>query len=291
MMHPGEVFDTFLRGPDDLPASGAVAHVASERTIDVCGREERVTLRREDLSKYYLPLALTLIRMQAADPSRRLLAGVAGCPGAGKSIFALLLAEVVNALPQSGGGACAAVVPLDGFHHTNAYLESHFVPGTDTTLRKIKGRPDTFDVEAAIRAFTQLRSLSDELSLPGYSRQFHEPVDHEIRIGKEDSIVIVEGNSLCMTKKGPWAQLSAMLDVKIFLDADREQCRDRLIRRHVRGGRSPEDAARHYEMVDLPNAVLIEKTMNAADILVKNDFGRIRGVGSRFPNMCNENDK
>lgn len=290
-MQPGELFDQLLGEPSTSPAVDAIAHLASERVVDVCGRRERVTLRREDLAACYLPMARTLIKMQAADPARRLLAGVAGCPGAGKSIFAMLVAEVINALPESGGGACAAVVPLDGFHHTNAYLESHFVPGADTTLREMKGRPDTFDVEAAIRAFSQLRSPGDEQFLPGYSRRLHEPVEGEIRIGKKDLIVIVEGNFLCMTKKEPWARLSAMLDVRVFLDADREECRDRLIQRHVRGGRSPEDAARHYEAVDLPNAELIEKTMNAADIVVKNDFGRIRGAGSRSPNRCNENDK
>ena len=289
-MQPGELFDQLLGQPSASPAADEIAHLASERVVDVCGRREPVTLRREDLAACYLPLARTLINMREADPSRRLLAGVAGCPAAGKSIFALLLAEVINALPESGG-ARAAVVPLDGFHHTNAYLESHFVPGTDTTLREMKGRPDTFDVEAAIRAFTQLRSPGDEQFLPGYSRRLHEPVEGEIRIGEKDLIVIVEGNFLCMTEKESWARLSALLDVKVFLDADREECRKRHIRRHVRGGRSPEDAAGHYEVVDRPNAELIEKTMDAADIVVKNDFGRIRGAGSRSPNRCNENDK
>ncbi len=295
MKQPGELFAEFLNDAARDPLPSDIAGIDSETSIDVCGREETVTVRPEELTACYLPLARTLIEIQSRAPDTRLLVAVAGCPGAGKSVFALLLAHVTNVCLAHDAihAARAVVAPLDGFHYTNAYLDSHCAAGANISLAKMKGRPETFDVEAAIQAFSQLRSLGDELLLPGYSRRIHEPVEKKIRVGDETLIVIAEGNFLCMTKDAAWRRLAELFDLKIFIDTDRKECRSGLVRRHVRGGRSSEDAIRHYEAVDLPNATLVEQTRGAADIIVRRAGGKIRCT---MPNTetdahCNENKR
>ena len=285
MKQPDQPLEHFLKQPPPKLPPEDFARLASERTINVCGRDETVTLRRDELLHCYLPIAQALIEAQAERSDSRLLAGVAGCPGAGKSVFALLLADVTNALLKNTPKrrAAAAVWPFDGVHHTNAYLESHLVPGTKINLIKRKGRPETFDVEAAIRICTQLRSLSDEFFLPAYNRRTHNPVEGQIRVTRDDLIVIVEGNFLFMTAGETWQRLSRLFDIRIFLHAGRDECRDGLIRRHVRGGRSHQDAIGHYETVDLPNTLLVEQTAAAADIVVERTSGRIRCGPSQTP--------
>jgi len=290
MKQPGELLEDFLRQPaPDLPPE-EVDRLTSERTLDVCDREETVTLLRDELLCCYLPLGRTLIAMQDERRGARLLVGVAGCPGCGKSVFALLQAEATKTLLKFSGRqpSRAAVWPLDGVHHPNDYLESHFAPGTSVTLKKNKGRPETFDVEAAIRMCTQLRSLSDELFLPAYNRRIHDPVEGQIRVARHDLIVIVEGNFLFMSESGSWAELSRLFDIKIFIDADRNECREKLIERHIRGGRSREDALTHYDAVDLPNTLLVERTKGAADIIVERTAQKIRSVTCRLPEAGNQ---
>ena len=62
---------------------------------------------------------------------RRILLGIAGAPGAGKSTFAAWLQQ------QFGPGQ-AVVVPMDGFHLGNAIIEG-------TPQRQRKCAIDTFD--------------------------------------------------------------------------------------------------------------------------------------------------
>ena len=72
-------------------------------------------------------------RARSGDPVRVL--GLTGPPGTGKSTIA---AQLAVALPEAGI-AVAGLVPMDGFHMSNALL-------AERGLADHKGAPDTFDV-------------------------------------------------------------------------------------------------------------------------------------------------
>lgn len=66
----------------------------------------------------------------------RIVIGIAGSPGAGKSTIAADLVEML--------GASAALLPMDGFHLPQATL-------VELGRRERMGAPDTFDVDGFAR--------------------------------------------------------------------------------------------------------------------------------------------
>ena len=61
-------------------------------------------------------------------------------------------------------------------------------------LRLLKGTPPTFDADSFLADLRALKSSRQELHLPMYSRQLHEPVAGRIKVGPEVEWVFVEGN-------------------------------------------------------------------------------------------------
>jgi pantothenate kinase len=189
----------------------------------------------------------------AARPaSRRLVVGIAGGPGAGKSTIA---ACIVDAL-----GPAAALLPADGFHLPQATLVA-------LGRRDRMGAPDTFDVPALLAILAAIRTpvenSGDPIQAPGFDRRIEEPIPRAIDIGPEISTVIVEGNYLLLGSRD-WAPVSRYLDLTFFLEVDAEVRVARLIARHESFGKSP-DAARAWALgPDEANARLIRTTASRA---------------------------
>ena len=172
--------------------------------------------------------------------------GVAGAPGAGKSTVA---AQVVDAL-----GASAVLLPMDGFHLPQSTL-------VELGSRQRMGAPDTFDVPALLETLAALRveNSGDRVRAPGFDRAAEEPVPNAIDITPEFSTVVVEGNYLLLDTPG-WRDVAGYLDATFFLEVDPDLRHERLIARHVRFGKSPEDAKAWALGPDEANARLIEAT-------------------------------
>ena len=75
---------------------------------------------------------------------QRLVIALAGPPASGKSTIAAIL--------QRRLGPASTILPMDGFHHDNDWLEAR-------GLRHRKGAPDTFDVTALTHLLTRLRPI------------------------------------------------------------------------------------------------------------------------------------
>jgi putative kinase len=218
---------------------------------------------RAEVERFYEPLALSLLKISHA--MKRLMVVVAGPPGSGKTVFAILLAAVINAVANR---QAAVQVSLDGWHFPNAYLETHSIrqKGHNVILRKIKGSPATFDTAAAYGCLQRIHQ-GDRVSYPVYSRIRHDPIADGGIVESFHQIVIVEGN-YWLLQEAPWTTFRALFDVSIFLTADPETLVDGLRQRQMRAGRSAESAEYQVANIDLPNIELVLKNSAPADIVV-----------------------
>jgi len=189
-----------------------------------------------------------------ADGRDRCLLGIAGAPGAGKSTLASELLELLA--PD------AVVAGMDGFHLANRVL-------AEQGLLKRKGAPETFDAAGFRTLLARLRTNDDEVVYaPEFHREIEEPIAGAVAVSRRVPIVVVEGNYLLLDD-GPWRGMRDLFDAVWYVDLDGPTRRDRLLRRHVAFGKSPEDAQRWVRDSDERNAALVEATAGRADKVVR----------------------
>lgn len=242
----------------------AVQRLEGSVTLDVAGFATQFTLSVEHLEEVYLPL-LTVLDAEATKG--RVLAGLAGVPGSGKSSVARLLQYVADAVWAPGR---LVVVGMDGWHYPNAILEQRWItdPGGERIpLRKRKGGPESFDVSALVSALQLLRQAATVVRVPVYDRRLHEPVPDGLQITPAARIVLIEGNYL-LSPSPPWDAVSGCLRPRLFLDVDLPAARERVIARHMRGGSSAEEAVARFEGNDRLNTAAVLATRSRADWLV-----------------------
>ncbi len=189
----------------------------------------------------------------AGVPVRRLL-GLTGPPGAGKST---LSAQIVAAFP----GRCV-VVPMDGFHLAQAELER--LGRADR-----KGAPDTFDAAGYRALLRRLRAAEpDPVYAPEYRRDLRHGVTGAIAVPPDVPLVVTEGNYLLLAADG-FAPVRALLDDCWYLEPPEEVRIERLVRRHVQFGKSPEAARAWVAGTDQRNAGLVQESRARADRVVR----------------------
>ncbi|MBC7591046.1 MAG: nucleoside/nucleotide kinase family protein [Salinibacterium sp.] len=184
----------------------------------------------------------------STDAARRLLVGIVGAPGAGKSTIA---AALVERLPL------AALLPMDGFHLPQTQLRR-------LGRRERMGAPDTFDVDGFVATLADVRNSCTSVCAPGFDRGIEEPVPGAIVIGQELSTVVVDGNYLLL-----WKMAAAHLDLTFFVEVDHDIRIGRLVERHERFGKSPELARDWALGPDEANAEVITATATRADHVIR----------------------
>ncbi|MBF4461126.1 nucleoside/nucleotide kinase family protein [Rathayibacter sp. VKM Ac-2878] len=188
----------------------------------------------------------------------RTIVAIAGSPGAGKTTLARAVVARANELAGEG---TAAFVPMDGFHLANQTLDS-------LGRRDRKGAIDTFDGWGFLALVRRLRvETGHVVYVPTFERERDEPVAGALAVPPRASLVVLEGNYL-LVDEDPWALLRAEFDDAWFCSTTEGVRSARLVERHVRGGRSPAQAAAWAAEVDGANAALIEATRERADLVV-----------------------
>lgn len=170
--------------------------------------------------------------------------GLAGAPAAGKSTLARRLVEAVDS--RLGPGT-AAYLPMDGFHLSNAQLDR-------LGLRHRKGAPETFDVDGYVHLLGRLRTERlRPVYAPDFDRALDEPVAAALVVPPGTRLVVTEGNYLADPDPA-WLPLRDLLDEIWYVDAPPRIREERLVGRHVSGGRTREEALAFIASSERPNA-------------------------------------
>lgn len=181
----------------------------------------------------------------------RILIGIVGKPGAGKSTVTAKLKEI---LPKEE----TKILSQDGYHLSNAQLK-------ELGRADRKGAPDTFDP----KSFTELlrrvaRDIENDIYFPIFHREIEESIAAEGVITPKTKIVLVEGNYLLLDSHG-WHEVTDHLDETWYLNIDDKLRLKRLVARHIEFGKDPEFAHAWAHGTDEANARLIETTKVRAD--------------------------
>ena len=201
--------------------------------------------------------ALELLNRSGTE---RLIVGIAGPPGAGKSTFCNSL---MNRLSAAQPGICA-IVPMDGFHFDDTYLD-------EKGWRARKGAPHTFDVGGLLHCVKRLRENDEDfVAVPVFDRELEVARAGARVVSQSISIVLVEGNYLLLKDK-PWQDIAKHFDVSAMLCADIGLLEQRLAQRWVDQGMGADEIAEKLGENDLPNVHLVLKDSVGADFELRTD--------------------
>src|SRR5699024_7285181 len=105
---------------------------------------------------------------------------------------------------------------------------------------------------------------------PQFRREIEEAIGSAIPVPCDTPLVVVEGNYLLLDD-GPWHRVRSLLDETWYLEVPERVRHERLIRRHERHGRGPQEAAAWVAHNDAPNAATVESTRGRADLVIHAD--------------------
>jgi len=218
-------------------------------------------------------------RYQALTGSQRLIIGIAGIPGSGKTTLAALVTKHLNdryaeEAPGVALGAhdhiVAAFIPMDGYHLTRAQLSAMPDP---TTAHARRGAAFTFDAPAFLGLVKKLREPiapeTDTIYAPSFDHAVKDPVEGDIGVARTARICVLEGLYIALDED-VWKEASALMDEVWFVEVDEAEARRRLVWRHVKSGiaRNEEEAGKRADENDLVNGKqIVQKRVKVHEVV------------------------
>ena len=181
---------------------------------------------------------------------RRILIGIAGGSGSGKTL-------VSRTIVRDLGSDRVVVIDQDSY-----YKNLEDIPFRDRDARNFD-HPDAFDNELLKR---HVRDLLDgrPIEQPIYDYAEHRRLPETRRVG-EHHVIVLEGILIFVDP-----ELRAMMDIKLFIDADADVRFIRRLRRDlIERGRSADSVIRQYEESVRPmHLQFVEPTKRYADLII-----------------------
>lgn len=176
----------------------------------------------------------------------RLIVGIAGAPGSGKSTLVDRLKQVLNA--QTPG--LADILPMDGYHFDDTVLIAR-------NHRARKGAPHTFDHDGFAAMLARLKAdAGADIAVPVFDRGLEIARAGARIIAGTTRIILAEGNYLLLDAPG-WRDLHPQFDITLYLDVPETVLTARLHARWQGYGLTPQAITAKLEDNDLPNARLV----------------------------------
>jgi len=199
--------------------------------------------------------ALSRVTELLNSANGRIIIGIVGKPGAGKSTLSSYLIEK---LPKES----VALVPMDGYHLSNKELDA-------LGRRNRKGAPDTFDSNGYAALLQRIATSTEDVYFPIFHREIEESIAAEGVVTAKTKIVLTEGNYL-LHDQGGWKNVAPILTESWYVEVDDVVRLERLVDRHHFYGKERQAAYDWAHGTDENNAQLVEGTKELADFLVIN---------------------
>jgi len=200
--------------------------------------------------------ALERAQFLLENSDRRILIGIIGKPGSGKS---QLSSYLIEHLPSDS----TCLVPMDGYHLSNKVL-------AELGRSNRKGAPDTFDADGYAALLERIRTSSADIYFPVFHRKIEESIAAEGVVTHKTKLVITEGNYL-LYDEGGWREVASLLTESWYVDVDDALRLERLVDRHHFYGKDWQAAIDWAHGTDEKNAQLVESTKSRADFFVLNN--------------------
>lgn len=229
------------------------------------GAAEQVAITGSSLHDVVEKLAQRALEAYSCKTDdEKLLIGIAGPPGSGKTTLSERVCKRINA-SKATKGTCV-VVPMDGFHFYRKELDAM---QDSEEAHKRRGAHWTFDSHAFVRCIRRIRREGADL-VPSFDHGVGDPVPHDIWVKGHHKVVLIEGNYLLLDIP-PWTSLQSLLDEIWFVDCPLDVAMERVKQRQIDIGLSPEQSFSRIVSNDRPNAELIVNTRKRANVLIPSD--------------------
>ena len=237
--------------------------------LNLDGEQSRLAVHTVELETVHLPL-LRDLEGKWREHRGRFVVLLGGPPGSGKTTLAGLWEQLAR---QGRISVPVQSLPMDGFHYPNRVLDERriTIDGVEMPWRRIKGRPETFDLPSLRQTLRAIRA-GEAVFWPRYDRTLHDPLPGALPV-LSAGILVVEGLYVLLDLPG-WKELRAAADCGVFLECPEEVLRADLLGRKHRQGRSCADAAAHYDLVDHYTWELTTRYRMGIDVLIRVGPGR-----------------
>lgn len=199
------------------------------------------------------PQLLARLAMMSRGPERSFVA-LAGPPASGKSTLAEALERDLACLHP----ARLAILPMDGFHYDDLWLEPR-------GLRPRKGAPFTFEVRGLATTLTRLAADDGPVAVPVFDRELEIARGGARVIDPAIRLIVVEGNYLLLNDAA-WQPLVERFNLTVALGVPLTVLEARLLERWR--NLPPMEARRKVGKNDLPNARLVVNSSRKADYII-----------------------